>query len=162
MLARFLWPGARVLDVCSYVGAWAVTALAAGAGGATCVDASQNALDFAARNARANGLTSPAGESARLETIRADAFDALESLREQGSRFDVAILDPPAFIKRKKDAPRGQAAYRKLNQLALGLIERDGLLVSCSCSYHLAADELAGLIQAAARHAGRFVQILAT
>ena len=52
------------------------------------------------------------------------------------------VLDPPAFIKRKKDIPRGQAAYRKLNQMAMRLLERDALLVSCSCSYHLGADEL--------------------
>jgi 23S rRNA (cytosine1962-C5)-methyltransferase len=70
------------------------------------------------------------------------------------------ILDPPAFIKRKKDIPQGIAAYRKLNQLALNLIDGDGLLVSCSCSYHLTADELSGAIQSAARHSARFVQIL--
>ena len=54
----------------------------------------------------------------------------------------MVILDPPAFAKRKKDAPQAQAAYRKLNQLAMPLIDRDGLLVSCSCSYHMGADEL--------------------
>lgn len=151
-LARFLWPGARVLDVCSYVGAWAVSALRAGAASATCIDASQTALDFARRNAERNGVT--------LETLRGDAFDVLQRLHEEGRRFDVVVLDPPAFIKRKKDIPQGQAAYRKLNQLALSLIERDGLLVSCSCSYHLAAEDLAAAIQAAARHTGRFVQIL--
>ena len=72
----------------------------------------------------------------------------------------MVVLDPPAFIKRKKDMPQAQAAYRKLNQLALPLIDRDGLLVSCSCSYHLGADDLARAIQAAARHTSRFVQIL--
>ena len=77
-----------------------------------------------------------------------------------GERFDVVVLDPPAFIKRKKDIPQGQAAYRKLNQLALGLLGSDGLLVSCSCSYHLARRGLSDAIQAAARHGGRFVQIL--
>src|SRR6185312_9997621 len=126
-LVRYLWPGARVLDVCSYVGAWGVTALKAGAAAATCIDSSQAALDFARRNAQANGLA--------LEAIRSDAFEALKS-------------------------PQGQAAYRKLNQLALALIESDGLLVSCSCSYHLAPEELVTAIQTAARHAGRFVQIL--
>jgi 23S rRNA (cytosine1962-C5)-methyltransferase len=70
------------------------------------------------------------------------------------------ILDPPAFIKRKKDIPQGQAAYRKLNQLALGLLNEEGTLVSCSCSYHLATEELMSAIQGAARHGGRFVQIL--
>ena len=151
-LARYLCPGARVLDVCSYAGAWAVTALKAGAGAASCIDSSETAIDFARRNAQANGVA--------LEAFRADAFDALKALHERGERFDVVVLDPPAFIKRKKDIPQGQAAYRKLNQLALALMEDEGLLVSCSCSYHLAPDDLVAAIQTAARHTGRFVQIL--
>ena len=144
--------GARVLDVCSYVGAWAVTALAHGAARAHCVDASQAALDFAQRNAQRNGGS--------VALLHGDAFDTLKALAAQGARFDVVILDPPAFIKRKKDIPQGQAAYRKLNQLALGLLADEGLLVSCSCSYHLAPAELVSAIQSAARHSGRFVQIL--
>ncbi|MGH8295792.1 MAG: class I SAM-dependent rRNA methyltransferase, partial [Steroidobacteraceae bacterium] len=151
-LVRYLWPRARVLDVCSYVGAWGITALKAGAAAASCIDSSKDALDFAQRNAQANGVA--------LETIRADAFEAMKALHERGERFDVVVLDPPAFIKRKKDIPQGQAAYRKLNQLALALIEGEGLLVSCSCSYHLAPEELVTAIQTAARHTGRFVQIL--
>ncbi|MGH8171083.1 MAG: class I SAM-dependent rRNA methyltransferase [Steroidobacteraceae bacterium] len=151
-LVRYLWPRARILDVCSYVGAWAVTALKAGAASASCIDSSQTALDFAVRNARANGVA--------LEAIRADAFEAMKALQERGQRFDVVVLDPPAFIKRKKDIPQGTAAYRKLNQLALSLLDGEGLLVSCSCSYHLAPEELVSAIQTAARHTGRFVQIL--
>jgi 23S rRNA (cytosine1962-C5)-methyltransferase len=153
-LARFLPPGARVLDVCSYVGAWAVTALRAGAAAACCVDSSEGALEFAQRNAARNGVS--------VELQRADAFEALKALAAGEARFEVVILDPPAFIKRKKDIPQGQAAYRKLNQLALGLLADEGLLVSCSCSYHLAPEELAGAIQSAARHSARFVQILET
>jgi 23S rRNA (cytosine1962-C5)-methyltransferase len=95
-----------------------------------------------------------------VSTERGDAFEALNELVRRGERFDAVVLDPPAFIKRKKDLARGQAAYRKLNEVAMRLLERDALLVSCSCSYHLAAEELQGLIQAAARHAGRFVQVL--
>jgi 23S rRNA (cytosine1962-C5)-methyltransferase len=151
-LGRYLVAGARVLDVCSYVGAWAVTALQQGAATACCVDSSQLALDFAQGNAQRHGRT--------LETVRADAFEALRKLAAEGRRFDVVILDPPAFIKRKKDIPQGQAAYRKLNQLALALLTDEGLLVSCSCSYHLGADELMSAIQGAARHSERFVQIL--
>jgi 23S rRNA (cytosine1962-C5)-methyltransferase len=151
-LRRYLPAGARVLDVCSYVGAWAITSLKAGAASATCVDSSATALEYVARNAAANGV--------EVTPLRDDAFDALKALQDQGARFDVVILDPPAFAKRKKDVPQAQAAYRKLNQLALPLIERDGLLVSCSCSYHMGeADFLAG-IQAAARHTSRFVQVL--
>jgi 23S rRNA (cytosine1962-C5)-methyltransferase len=151
-LRRYLPAGARVLDVCSYVGAWAITAMKGGAGSATCVDSSATALGYAERNAKANGVA--------VETVRDDAFDALKALQEQGARFDVVILDPPAFAKRKKDVPQATAAYRKLNQLALPLIEGDGLLVSCTCSYHMPADELAAAIQGAARHTSRFVQIL--
>jgi 23S rRNA (cytosine1962-C5)-methyltransferase len=151
-LRRYLPPGARVLDVCSYVGAWAITALKAGAASATCVDSSASALEFVARNARANDV--------KVETIREDAFDALKALQENAARFDVIILDPPAFAKRKKDAPQAQAAYRKLSQLAMPLIDREGLLVSCSCSYHMGADELLDAIQGAARHSTRFVQVL--
>jgi 23S rRNA (cytosine1962-C5)-methyltransferase len=116
------------------------------------VDSSAAALEYAASNAQRNGMS--------IEPLRADAFDALKSLSAQGARFDAVVLDPPAFIKRKKDIPQGQAAYRKLNQLALGVLSEGGLLVSCSCSYHLTAEALLEAIQAAARHSGRFVQIL--
>jgi 23S rRNA (cytosine1962-C5)-methyltransferase len=153
LLGRFLPRGARVLDVCSYVGAWAITALKHGAGRATCVDASAAALDFAQRNATAAGHS--------LETLRGDAFEVLKNLHEAGERFDAVILDPPAFIKRRKDIPHGQAAYRKLNQLAMNLIDRDGLLVSCSCSYHLEEQQLVTAVQTAARHSARFAQVLA-
>jgi 23S rRNA (cytosine1962-C5)-methyltransferase len=151
-LRRYLPAGARVLDVCSYVGAWAISALKSGAASATCVDSSASALEFVARNAGTNGV--------QVQTVREDAFDALKQLQEKDARFDVVILDPPAFAKRKKDVPQAQAAYRKLNQLALPLIDKDGVLVSCSCSYHMGADELLTAIQGAARHSGRFVQVL--
>jgi 23S rRNA (cytosine1962-C5)-methyltransferase len=151
-LGRYVAAGARVLDVCSYAGAWAVTALRQGAARALCVDSSQTALQFAQANARRN-------ESV-IEPMRADAFDALKDLGARGERFDLVVLDPPAFIKRKKDIPQGQAAYRKLNQLALAVLADEGVLVSCSCSYHLSADELLNAIQSAARATARFVQIL--
>ena len=151
-LRRYVAAGARVLDVCSYVGAWGVTALNQGAGSACCLDSSRVALEFAQANAVRNGST--------LEVLHADVFDGLKQLAEQGARFDLVVLDPPAFIKRKKDIPKGQAAYRKLNQLALALLADEGLLVSCSCSYHLAADELLEALQSAARHSGRFLQVL--
>ncbi len=147
-------PGARILDVCSYAGAWAIGAMTRGAAEAVCVDASTAALGVAARNAAANGVS--------VTLRQGDAFEALDELVRAGERFDAIVLDPPAFIKRKKDIPRGQAAYRKLNQVAMRLLERDALLVSCSCSYHLGGEELVGLIQSAARHSSRFVQIFHT
>jgi 23S rRNA (cytosine1962-C5)-methyltransferase len=151
-LLRYLPRGARVLDVCSYAGAWGLTAAAGGAGEVTCVDSSQRALDYVRRNAEANGLA--------VDTIRGDAFEALEELAAAQRRFDVVVLDPPAFIKRRRESAAGQAAYRRLNQLALRLLDPEGLLVSCSCSYHLEPDALQAAIQAAARHVDRFVQLL--
>jgi 23S rRNA (cytosine1962-C5)-methyltransferase len=153
LLAGLMPAKARVLDVCSYAGAWAITALAAGAREAVCVDASESALDCAQSNAQLNGH--PVG------AYQGDAFDVLEQLHQSGERFDVVVLDPPAFIKRRKDAPKGQAAYKKLNQLAMRLMTPDALLVSCSCSFHLSSDELVSLIQAAGRHEQRWVQLLA-
>ncbi|MET0291564.1 MAG: class I SAM-dependent rRNA methyltransferase [Steroidobacteraceae bacterium] len=151
-VARYVPKGARALDVCSYAGGWALSLLKAGATQATCVDSSQPALDAAAANAAANGFA--------LDLRRGDAFDQLQALREAGERFDVVVVDPPAFIKRKKDQPQGEAAYRKLNQLAMAVLVPDGLLVSCSCSYHLAAPTLTDLLQAAARHQSRQLQVL--
>jgi 23S rRNA (cytosine1962-C5)-methyltransferase len=145
-------PGARVLDVFSYLGAWGLSAARAGAADVLCVDSSAPALELLQASADANGLA--------VQTRRGDAFDVLASLREAAERFDVVVVDPPAFIKRRRDIPKGQAAYRKLNQLAMQLLPRDGILVSCSCSHHLAQDELIGAIQQAARHLGRFVQII--
>jgi 23S rRNA (cytosine1962-C5)-methyltransferase len=152
-LRQFMKPGARVLDVCSYVGGWAVSAMAAGAANALCVDSSQAALDAAVANARRNGVT--------VETRRGDAFDVLAALHAEGQRFDVLIVDPPAFMKRRKDVPKGEAAYRKLNQLALKVAADEALLVSCSCSWHLSAEAFPGLLQAAAVQAGCEIRLIA-
>jgi 23S rRNA (cytosine1962-C5)-methyltransferase len=144
--------GKRVLDVFSYLGAWGLSAARAGAVEVVCVDSSAPALELLQASADANGLA--------VTARRGDAFDVLAALREAGERFDVVVIDPPAFIKRRRDIPKGQAAYRKLNQLAMQLLSRDGILVSCSCSHHLAQDDLIAAIQQAARHVGRFVQIV--
>ena len=144
--------GARVLDVFSYLGAWGLGALRAGATEATCVDSSAAALELLQANATANAL--------KPALIRGDAFDVLERLHAEGRRFDVVVIDPPAFIKRKKDAPKGEAAYKRLNQLAMQVLERDGFLVSCSCSHHLEAGALVDAIQRAARHLNRSAQIV--
>ena len=144
--------GARVLDVFSYLGAWGLGALKAGATEVTCVDSSATALEQLQASADANGL--------KPSVLKGDAFDVMESLHEQGRRFDVVVVDPPAFIKRKKDVPKGEAAYKRLNQLAMQLLERDGILVSCSCSYHMEPDHLLTAIQRGARHLGRFAQVV--
>ena len=144
--------GRRVLDVFSYLGAWGLSAAKAGASEVVCVDSSAPALELLAETAAENGL--------EVRTLRDDAFDALKALGDAGERYDVVIVDPPAFIKRRRDLPKGQAAYRRLNQLAMQLLPRDGILVSCSCSHHLAQDDLIATIQQAARHLNRFAQVI--
>jgi 23S rRNA (cytosine1962-C5)-methyltransferase len=150
-LPHFMARGARVLDVFCYVGAWGVRALDAGAREVLCVDSSAAALELAARNAGANGN--------KLKIIKGDAFEVLEQLVEEGERFDLVVVDPPAFAKRKKDLPKALAAYKRLNQLAMQLIV-DGILVSCSCSFHVSADDLQDAIAKAAKSAQKHLQIL--
>ena len=146
--------GKRVLDVFSYVGAWGLQAAAGGAGEVLCVDASETALGNIHANAAANGL------SAQVATLQGDAFEALAELRSAQEKFDVVVLDPPAFIKRRKDAKAGEQAYYRLNQLGMQLLERDGILVSASCSHHLAESQLQKLLLHCSRHLDRHLQLL--
>lgn len=146
--------GMRVLDMFSYVGGWGIQAAAAGASEVLCVDASQDALTQVTANAELNNL------QARVRTQKGDAFDVLRELREAREHFDVIVLDPPAFIKRKKDAKAGVEAYQRINQQAMQVLSKDGILVSASCSYHLEASALQQVVLAASRHVDRSLQIL--
>ena len=144
--------GADVLDVFSYVGAWGVRAMAFGAAQVACIDASAQALALAAINGEANG--SP------IETLHGQALDVMQDLAGQGRRFSLVIVDPPALIKRKKDHAAGLAHYERLNRAALALLQPGGVLVSCSCSFHLDASELQRTVLRASRADGRRLSIL--
>jgi 23S rRNA (cytosine1962-C5)-methyltransferase len=146
--------GLRVLDVFSYIGGWGVQAAKSGAEHVVCVDSSQSALEQLQHNAKLNHCQDA------VSVIKDDAFAALKSLHAEKQRFDVIILDPPAFIKRKKDHRQGLSAYQRANQLAMQLLNKDGLLLSASCSYHLKAQELADIIAKTARHLDRSAQII--
>jgi 23S rRNA (cytosine1962-C5)-methyltransferase len=151
-LVKYLRKGARMLDVFSYVGAWGVRAAHGGAREVLCVDSSAAALELAAANAERNRV--------KLKTVKGDAFDVLEDLAKQGTRFDVVVIDPPAFAKRKKDVPKALAAYKRLNQLAMQVMSDDGILVSCSCSHHVSPEELRDAIAKAGRATGKHLQLL--
>ena len=153
-LAPYVRGGAKVLDLFSYVGAWGVRAAGFGAGEVTCVDASAQAVEAVRHNAALNGF------SDRIEAVCADAFEFLRQARAERRRWDVVIVDPPAFIKRRKDFREGALAYRRINTMAMQVLERDGILVSCSCSHHMARDSLLEAINAGARHLDRQVQVL--
>ena len=146
--------GKRVLDVFSYAGSWGVQAAVFGASEVVCVDASEFALDYVEKNAALNGVAEKVG------TFQGDAFEVLAELKEQGEHFDVIILDPPAFIQKRKDHGVGLQAYRRLNELAMRLLTRDGLLVSASCSMHLGQHELVDVVRAASRHIDRLAQVV--
>jgi 23S rRNA (cytosine1962-C5)-methyltransferase len=150
-LARYV-RDARVIDVFSYVGAWAVRAAGQGASAVTCVDSSAPALDAAGINAERNGV--------ELEALQGNALDVLKTLRVEARQFEVAIVDPPALIKRKKDYDAGLEHYAALNRAALQLLVPGGILVACSCSQHLEPEALQRILLREARQAGRRLQIL--
>ena len=143
----------RVLDLFSYVGAWGLEAATAGASEVFCVDASEQALDWLDSSAEMNRFSN-------ITSIQGNVFDVLKHLRNEREKFDIVIVDPPAFIKRKKDFKEGMNAYRRVNQMAMQLCSRDALLVTASCSYHMPAETLVQQIQGASRHLDRFTQIL--
>lgn len=146
--------GARVLDVFSYLGGFGLNAAAADAAEVVCADSSATAVAGIRRNADLNGL----GERVRVE--QDDAFELLRRLRAERERFDIVVLDPPALIKRKKDIKEGTQAYRRLNQMAMQILGKDGILVSCSCSYHLARESLRDVLLQASRHVDRFLALI--
>lgn len=151
-LVKYVRKGARVLDVFSYVGAWGVRAAQAGASEVLCVDSSASALELAVSNAELN--------TSKIIPVKGDAFDVLEELVKKRERFDVVVIDPPAFAKRKKDLPKALAAYKRLNQLAMQVLGPEGILVSCSCSYHVSPEDLQDAVAKAARAADKQLQIL--
>ena len=146
--------GKRVLDLFSYIGGWGVQAAAFGASEVFCVDASAFALDGVERNAALNGVAE------KVTCVEGDVFAALKELKAAEERFDVVVADPPAFIKRKKDLKNGEAAYRRLNEMAMRMLNKDGILVSASCSMHLPEDDLQNILLQSARHLDRNIQLL--
>jgi 23S rRNA (cytosine1962-C5)-methyltransferase len=146
--------GRRVLDLFSYVGGWGIQAAVAGASEVVFVDSSEQALAMVERNAGLNGVVD------NCSAYHGSAVDVLKSLHESGERFDTIVLDPPAFIPRRKDQKAGEQAYRRVNELAMRCLARDGFLISASCSLHLARAQLVDLLRGTARHLDRHLQVL--
>jgi 23S rRNA (cytosine1962-C5)-methyltransferase len=138
--------GARVLDVFTHVGGFALAALAGGAESALAVDASAPALALAEEGARASGVAE------RFSTRQGDAFAVLEALGGEGARFDLVICDPPAFAPAKPALEAGLRAYERIARLAAPLVAPGGYLVLCSCSH---AVDLQSFRNASARGIGR-------
>ena len=138
--------GARVLDVFTHVGGFALAALAGGASSALAVDGSAPALALASEGAKASGFAD------RFSTRQGDAFQVLEALAAEGVAFDLVICDPPAFAPAKPALEAGLRAYERIARLAAQLVAPGGNLVLCSCSH---AADLSSFRNASARGIGR-------
>lgn len=145
--------GKTVLDVYSYVGGWGVQAGMAGAASVTCIDTSAEALGLAAENASLNHY------KGSFQTLQGKANEVMKNLVDEGQTFDVVVLDPPAFIKRRKDQRQGEKAYHQANQLAVRLLAEGGILATASCSMHLSRDSLVDVVKTAAAHRQRQLQL---
>ena len=128
---RRLCPGKRVLDCFTHTGSFALNAGAAGAASVLGVDASQLAIDQARENAALNGL------SGTVSFQCADVFELLPQLEGAGERFDVVILDPPAFTKSRSSIKNAVRGYREINLRGLSLVKDGGYLATCSCSHFM-------------------------
>ncbi len=144
-----LCKGKKVLDCFTHTGSFALNAGMAGAESVLGVDASQLAVEQARENARLNGLE----ERVRFEC--ADVFELLPQLERQGERFDVVILDPPAFTKSRNSVKNAAKGYREINLRGMRLVRDGGFLATCSCSHFMEPELFAKTIREAAAGAHR-------
>ena len=141
----------EALDVFCYQGGFALH-LARTCASVTGVDSSRPALEQAEKNAQLNGR--------EIEWMEANAFDLLRDYSDSGKKYDCIVLDPPAFAKSKSDLPTALRGYKELNLRALKMLRPGGILVTCSCSYHVSAPDLMEVVHASAQDSHRILRIL--
>ncbi len=152
LMEAFTFPGARVLDLFCYTGAWGLHAAAAGVDEVTAVDTSERALGLAKSNADLNGFAE------KFNPIKESVIDFLKRTSET---WDVIVLDPPAFVKGKAHLKEGTKGYIDANRRALTKLNPGGILVTCSCSHHMDEESFEDAILAASRQSGKELRILA-
>ena len=156
-LAAAQWTprNARVLDVCTYLGGFALTiAKHATTNSVVAIDSSERALQAAFANAERNQLQD------RVDFVQADFMDYLSNEVDLGTRFDMIVLDPPRLATSRENMRRALAAYHRINYLAIRMLEPGGILVTCSCSGRVTRDEFRHMLKGVADRAGREVQVL--
>jgi len=146
--------GKKVLDCFCYSGGWSMYAAGGGAEQVTGVDASQGAVDLATENAGINGY------SQTCKFIKSDVFHFLRETAKRGERFDVIVLDPPAFVKSKKEVADAVRGYHEINMTAMKLLKDGGILVTSSCSHHIDRELFTDILVKAARDAGKIARLL--
>lgn len=154
LAAARLAAGAEVLEVFCHTGAFGIHAALAGAKSIEGIDISEDALELAKAHARLNRVED------RVTYQAADAFDEMRRLDRAGRRYDLVLLDPPAFARSKPSVPRALAGYKDVNLLGIRLTRPDGFLVTSSCSHHVSEAELWGAVARAAHDARRTVRLL--
>jgi 23S rRNA (cytosine1962-C5)-methyltransferase len=145
----------RALDVCTYQGGFALH-LAEVCGQVTGVDASHSSLEVAERNLETNR----GRLKATVDWIEADAFQLLRDWSDKGEKFDVVVLDPPAFAKTQRAVESALRGYKEMNLRALRMLRPGGLLATFSCSHHVSWEDLEAAVASAAHDAGRRVRLL--
>jgi 23S rRNA (cytosine1962-C5)-methyltransferase len=151
--AAALAQGRRVLDAFCYSGGFGLHAARAGAASVLGIDQSEPALQLARDNARLNGLEN-------LTFVRGEVFEELAALAERGERFGVVVLDPPKFARARHAVEEALRGYRRLQTLALRLLEPHGFLVTCCCSGLISMDMLEDLLAQLAAEEKRVVRML--
>jgi 23S rRNA (cytosine1962-C5)-methyltransferase len=155
LFAQLCGPG-RVLDACCYSGGFGIYGLVKGAAThVTAVDLDERAEALARRNANLNKIA-----PARYTTVHSDSFAYLRQMYQNKQQFSAVVLDPPKFIPSQDDYDEGRKKYFDLNKLGLLVTAPGGIMVTCSCSGLLTAEELANAVRGAGRAAGRRVQVL--
>lgn len=153
-LEKYIKGGEKVLDVFTYTGGFAIHAAVAGAEKVIAVDKSPSAIEQAKENAKLNGVED------KMEFIVGSAFGVMEKLQKKGEKFDIVVLDPPAFVQHEKDLKRGLRAYFNVNYQGLKLVKDGGILVTASCSQHVDMQMFKDMIIAAAAKAGKFLKLI--
>lgn len=154
LLLRDISKDKDVLDCFCYSGSWAAHAGFFGAKSVLGLDISSRAVALAQHNAVLNGL------SERIIFEECDAFDRLRSLKLEGQSFGVVVMDPPAFVKNRKNLVEATKGYITINRRAMELLEPGGYLISCSCSYHMGREPFREMLATSARQAKRDVRIV--
>ena len=119
----------------------------------TAVDVSQLALDNVMKNANLNGFTN-------VKTERADVFELLRQRRADGEKYDLVVLDPPAFCKSASEAKDAYRGYKDINVLGMKLVKKGGYLATCSCSHYMTLPLFERMLSEAAKESGRRVRAL--
>ncbi|MCR5172099.1 MAG: class I SAM-dependent rRNA methyltransferase [Treponema sp.] len=147
--------GKTVLDTFSHTGAFGLNAFKGGAKQVVSVDLSQEAVDMINKNIELNH----AGN--KMSSVCGDVFDILKKYETEGRKFDLIVLDPPAFTKNAKNIQKAYGGYKEINLRAMRLLNPNGILVTCSCSYFFDSEHFYGMIMKAAEDSKKKVQILA-